>query len=1097
MKRFYKLFTLAALVLWAGCTNETEVTVPEPTPEPVTPITEREVMLELQNDLKLSSIATRAIATTEENEISSLDVYVFGALEEDGNYTYQERFSYRANGTVVPGSTAITLDATGQPTALLRPKKGLFVKFYCVANQPDLYELDNITDPGAPEYKLYDTFNPLVQSAPGQDNNTVVEGVPTEDKFKELVTRVINPKVKNDTIVPALPMSGAYATTLDLKDFSLISRLQIGIKLTRVVARFDVQNNPETTKLTIDSIAMDNGRPTTTMFPVEAKGTAANPGNGLITYPGRHYWGADVAGLRKSAFYTYSSPRNDNGALVLIGKYAINKTETVDVRYRVPFTQVKDGTGAYVEINHNHRYTVEVTEANEHEIKVNITVNDWADSGNIDDYTPENGMDDLTITPASADKCTYDADTKTITMSVAAATLGEFTVGTGANASIDCQATYAEKDAEWLVIEKETPTPSTRAWTMPATFTVKVKESYSGKYPKATLRFVNTASSEARIIYVVPEAAPLIDIAASAPGTGDSNPNEITGDPSNPTVSLYNLTNDKSTFDLAVSCPDGVAVDETNPIPDWLSVTPKELTSANGTIKITVISTELPTPLPNYTLKIKNKSNGSLAVEVPVTIKDATPEVTNFSASDNTGWIAPDPANDTAGQLAIIDGNTMTVSGIQTFNGAKIDVSYGGVGGDWLVAGTPVAEVTTRASAGKKEKVVFTLKEGVAVTGEATVEITDKTLDTPALTFKVKPILSAPTVAVGTAVASPTQNSYNAVNKVLSMYRLPSATSTLSFKATALGGSIVELPSFTGLTVAPTGGENVKEREYTLSLTQGTVVSNGLSVNVKNNSDNTKITALTLNILDPKITKVEKDASSTTGELTDVMNGDALTFTMTKDKTFVLKVSSPAGVTSKLSSTAWCKVSDGAFANGSQLVTITCTATTGKDDITLTLTNKIAGGGDKVIKITPRSGIPEPIVEGNTVWEVNGYWVTAPSSNVSQTYQWNSNTSATSMASDPCAGHGSWRMPTMEDFEKMAGWTATWPWSQSATSTTKDILSDKSAWNTAFPSGYYWSSVARTSDSHAWGMYSNGNGTADYNWYVKTNSRYVRCVQVK
>ena len=1078
MKRFYKLFTLAALVLWAGCTNETEVTVPEPAPEPVTPITEREVTLDLQNDLKLSSVATRAIATAEENEISSLDVYVFGALEEDGNYTYQERFSYRANGTVVPGSTAISLDATGQPTALLRPKKGLFVKFYCVANQPDLYELDNVTDPTTPKYKLYDTFTSLVQSAPGQDNNTVIDGVPTEDKFKELVTRIIDPKVKNDTIVPTLPMSGAYATTLDLKDFSLVSRLRIGVKLTRVVARFDVQNNPETTKLTIDSIAMDNGRPTTTMFPVEPKGTAAN---GLITYPGRHYWGADAAGLRKSAFYTYSSPRNDNGALVLIGKYAINKTETVDVRYRIPFTQVKDGTGAYVEINHNHRYTVEVTDANEHEVKVNITVNDWADSGNIDDYTPENGMKDLDITELP-DKSKYDAATKTVTMSVAPGSLGEFTVETGANADIDCQATYAEKGAEWLEIEKTTPTPSTRAWTMPATFTVKVKSGYTGKYPKATLRFVNTASSDARIIYVVPEAAPVIDIAESTPADPTDNPNEITGDPASPTVSLYNLTDNKSIFSLAVSCPDGVVVDETAPIPDWLTVAPKELTSVNDKITITVVSNKLPAngTLPTYTLKIKNRSNGNLAVTVPVEIKDATPEVTGFSASNTTGWVAPDPASGTAGELAVVENNTMTVGGIKTFNGAKVEISYG-AGGGWLVAGTPAAEATTRVVAEKKEKIIFSLKEGVAVTGEATVKITDKNLNTPALTFKVKPILSAPTVAVSTTAPSPTQNSYDAASKILTMYRLPSASSTLSIKATALGGTIVGLPTFAGLSVLPSAGDYAKDREYAFTVAQGTAFSNSLTVNVKNNSDNTKSTALTLNVLDPKITKVEKDATSTTEEALDVMDGDKLTFTMTVGKTFVLKVSSPKGVKPELASNNWCTVSDGGFSNGTQLITLKCTATTGSADVKLTLKNNITGGGDKIITIVPCSGVP--LYNGKTpnllaIPGKTAYYV-APE-DVKSSVKW------TDVNFSTVCPEG-WHVPTKDEFMAMTGITTTGSYDKT----------NLAAISAAFPAGYrYWSSTDYDA-SYAWNLGVNSSSGAYVNSSGKTSSYQVRCVKAK
>ena len=138
--------------------------------------------------------------------------------------------------------------------------------------------------------------------------------------------------------------------------------------------------------------------------------------------------------------------------------------------------------------------------------------------------------------------------------------------------------------------------------------------------------------------------------------------------------------------------------------------------------------------------------------------------------------------------------------------------------------------------------------------------------------------------------------------------------------------------------------------------------------------------------------------------------------------------------------------------------------------------------------------LPAPIAPGNTVYAVNGYYVTAPDADEKKEYQWASSGTATAMTSDPCAGHGNWRMPTMEDFEKMAGWTATWPWSQAVGTAAKEILSDKDAWNAAFPSGSYWSSVARTSDSNAWRMYSLGAGKALYNSYTKTTSYPVRCV---
>lgn len=138
---------------------------------------------------------------------------------------------------------------------------------------------------------------------------------------------------------------------------------------------------------------------------------------------------------------------------------------------------------------------------------------------------------------------------------------------------------------------------------------------------------------------------------------------------------------------------------------------------------------------------------------------------------------------------------------------------------------------------------------------------------------------------------------------------------------------------------------------------------------------------------------------------------------------------------------------------------------------------------------------PDPIVPGNTVYAMNGYWVTAPDADESKTYQWAATTTATVMDSDPCAGHGDWRMPTMKDFEAMAGWTTSHPWSQDANTTTTNIDSDKDAWNAAFSTGGYWSSVARTSGSDAWSMGTGSDGSANYDCYGKLNLLYVRCVQ--
>ena len=130
--------------LLAGCTTENqngEGTEPDPGGNP--DVARREVLLSLKNKLALNTESTKAdapIATAEENSISTLDLYVFAAATEDGNYTFQERFAYRADGSELPaGASELELTPSTsdtETTGLLNLKKGLFVKLYCVANQP-------------------------------------------------------------------------------------------------------------------------------------------------------------------------------------------------------------------------------------------------------------------------------------------------------------------------------------------------------------------------------------------------------------------------------------------------------------------------------------------------------------------------------------------------------------------------------------------------------------------------------------------------------------------------------------------------------------------------------------------------------------------------------------------------------------------------------------------------------------------------------------------------------------------------------------------------------------------------------------------------
>lgn len=403
-KLIYKLLVLLMITTWTACSPENLLNAPDD--ENNTDNTDpnkRELVITLQKELKVGSGAvTRGIATDEENEISTLDIYMFASASETGEYTFMKKYSYRSDPVKNPipeGAEEVKLQMlAGQPSVTLHPEKGTYVKLYCVANQPELYIKSEIMktpdEEGEPagtgefEYKVYTDFKAFSQSAPGSMENVITPGVPTEEDFKKLTAKVIDPTDEKGYISPALVMSGTTLTTIDLRDFSAASRLLTGIKLVRAVARFDVLNNPEITKFTIDSVAILNGRPVSTLFPIEAqKGEGENA---LIKYPTLPLTGAQPTDKVYPIFYSYGSSKDDHGELVLIGRYDINKTQKQKVSYKIPFMQKKGTDAIYLEINPNHRYTVEILEANPYELKVNFIVKEWDEGDNVDIYEPDN-----------------------------------------------------------------------------------------------------------------------------------------------------------------------------------------------------------------------------------------------------------------------------------------------------------------------------------------------------------------------------------------------------------------------------------------------------------------------------------------------------------------------------------------------------------------------------------------------------------------------------------------------------------------------------------------------------------------------------------
>ena len=509
---------LLALSL-AGCSEAEVLPATTPGDDPLAgDPTRREVILGFQNKLNIKTagadtrVATTraddAIATTEENEITSLDIYVFSSDKEEGPYTYQERFCYRADGSTVPNATKIILTVEGNNVALatLRPKKGLFTKFYCIANQPKLLKA------GAE----YTVFTPLEQSSPGADYNVVTKaGVPTETDFLTFTTPLLDPAEATDILLTPLPMVGSYSPALDLRDISMGSRTRINMTLSRIVSRFDIINDEKLSHLTITGVSMGHGRKGVTFFPVVPV-EDADPTKTLITYPDRDFDGADAnKGTQTGAFYSYPSPIADKGYLIIKGKYALNMTDVPqDVSYMVDFEQSVAGTGGYIEVKPNHRYTVRITDADPFKLDVNITVSDWTDGGDFE-YQPENELAIGTLAGAGA---TTIAGNNEATVSPDETEY--FSIPFTSNSEAECSIVYTSSpggSAEWLKTEI-TKEVVTRAGSTSYTCKVSKNTGYSGNlFPKAIIVLRSKAGREESQIVV--KAAVGVPTVAAATGT--------------------------------------------------------------------------------------------------------------------------------------------------------------------------------------------------------------------------------------------------------------------------------------------------------------------------------------------------------------------------------------------------------------------------------------------------------------------------------------------------------------------------------------------------------------------------------------------------
>lgn len=968
-----KLSVLVVGFLLASCTTENVVDNPLPGGgDEATDANRREVLLTLKNKLSLKKAETKAedpIATAEENYIRSLDVYVFGSETEDGPYTFQELFYYRDDATTIAGdgdwarSFSITAAAgkDNVSSGLLRLKKGLYVKLYCIANRTQLYE----TTAGGTE-ALYENFAALKQTAPGQPENVVTAGVPTEEDFKKLHCAVINPAAatENDVLVTPLPMTGSYVTPLDLTDFSVSSRTQLSFKLSRTVARFDVVNNAKESKFTIESISMGKGQPGSALFPV--KPLVADKDK-LITYPLRAIsidTQKEGASTTKGAFYTWPSPKEDEGFLILKGTYAVNQTESMPVSYQIPFQQIKDGVGSYIEVAYNHRYTIGITKADDYHLDFTLNVSDWDDQGAIDPYEPENDFDKDTkvtlLADPGANVGAYVLDNGKI--SVLPNTSSKFAFNISSNSELTNELIYKNGSAKWIVKDGEpvvTASLLTKAGDEPSEPNVPiVSTSKTTKYSfkvnetalsdaslllPVTIRVTNKASGEYKNIVVIPTTGPAISWTKAE---GNYN----TYDPEKMVATLYNAEN--QAISLHIESETRTVGEETK--------TGSEATIAAAATSWLSGSGDLSAAKGDYVLKLTSAQDisstatvefKSVASEVTsqITVKLKDPVMTALQESDfavgantlaMTGGGSGNPKVTMSGKV----GNSFTVT-VTSPEGVTAAMTGGS---DWLGVAT---ETTSKSSDGKKQtKITATVSNADAAKADGKITITNP-LDNKIVVIDVDmELLAGPTVSLGTNTGN--LSSYDGGTTTATLYNLVGQKIVLNTDAAA--------SMSTATTWLTASDSNVTEHTITVGTAEG-AGSSGTVTFTKADGGKTNIT---VTLKDPAITTLaDGNFSSVTGDADNTFQDATTTGSNAKitmanaaqSNSCTLTVTSPEGITVDDSSVnSWLTVSTGEKQSASggytNVVTLTlqdASAHTGS----ITLKNAIAGGGDLTVDV--------------------------------------------------------------------------------------------------------------------------------------------------
>ena len=755
MKKTYVMLLLALAGFVSSCTNEDGTEGPTPSGSA------GEIQLVFSGSGE-STEYTKAIASDSENKIANLKVYLFGAATADAtddNYHYMETWTMTE---AAPAGNQFILQPSGSSwAASIKPGelKGLpYLTLVCVANQDNLFK----TDGGA--------FATLEAVTTDADAGTITNAGTLLDAFKAAYTAKMG---TTDILKTPLAMTGTGTTKIS----GSVSKVAITLK--RIVARFDIDNTTATSQLTIENVAMGQGRPNGSLF-------GATPAADPITYADVAFAGENAnQGTLESALYVYPNLAADESYLIIKGKYKSPSTgEQIPVTYNIPVVKTPEDATAdtpanYIAINANSRYKLRITDVTESNIYSTFEVEDWTSGGGViikpDNAKPEmNKMDGVDVPTLVEGVTSFYRTADAGTFNIVMTSTGPLEYSRGL-------VTKAE-EIDWLTVGEITS--EQKDGLTVTTYPVTISDA-TGKRP-VSLTFTNQAASydpdlQTTLTFTGPAAAPI----ASVVEKGNSKGNTLSfTDPASLTAPKATMAKAVGSYvSLSLLCVDGLA--DVTPVAGY-SV--KAISTEGFTTTYRVTITDAGTAADNATIEFKSKEN-SETNKVTLTIEHKKASKPEIVVNDQTGkYVASSYNSETlegssdaaTANMFLADGSTIYVKATCTESAEK----------EAIIAEAPEGVTVTEQSDAGFFKIEIPDASKLTAGNAVTVTFKNKAEESVISTLAITPKSAVPTVVLGdtnTAVTDNGDGSYT-----INLTNLGANTFTLTVTAPT-GASIADL----------------------------------------------------------------------------------------------------------------------------------------------------------------------------------------------------------------------------------------------------------------------------------------------------------------